>query len=74
MKAIRKKSRKEPFRGVINGLVGTRRRFTSPEARHTQRHIAQTVAAVPLDRCFDCCTSSPDMRLIFLVYLVSIVS
>ena len=71
MKAIRKRSRKEPFRGVINGLVGTRRRFTSPEATHTQRHIVQTVAAVPWT---DVSTAVRLPQICDLVYLVSIVS
>ena len=63
MKAIRKRSRKEPLRGVINGLVGTRRRFTSPEATHTQRHIAQTVAAVPWTDVSTAVRLARDMRL-----------
>ena len=58
-----KRSRKEPFRGVINGLVGTHRRFTSPEATHTQRHITQTVAAVPWTDVSTAVRLAPDMRL-----------
>ena len=64
MKAIRKRSRKEPFRGVINGLVGTHRRFTSPGATHRQRHIAQTVAAVPWTDVSTAVRLAPDMRLL----------
>ena len=63
MKAMRKRFRKEPLRGVINGLVGTCRRFTLPEATHTQRHIAQTVAAVPWTDVSTAIHLAPDMRL-----------
>ena len=64
MKAIRRRVPQRTVSGRHKWISRyPHRRFTSPEATHTQRHIAQTVAAVPWTDVSTAVRLAPDMRL-----------